>query len=76
MSDTEQQALIEATQMAVDLKSAETLSDLDQLYVNWIGHSTVEDDSTATAESVRRLLTEYLAEFCSATGVDPSAVGL
>jgi len=61
-------ALTEARAMAADLASAQTLSDLDALYVNWFGYSVVEDDPASTEQDVRADLRDYIKEFCHSTG--------
>lgn len=63
------QALTEVRAMAADLHSANTLADLDQLYLNWIGYSIVQDDPEASFENVNDILQGYLREFCESVGV-------
>lgn len=68
------QALTEARAMLADIQSAQTLADLDALYVNWIGYSIVVDGSSATFEEVRDILDDYIVEFCYGSDIDPSEV--
>lgn len=70
------QALTEASAMVEDLNTAETLADLDALYVNWIGYSTLEDEPNQTADDVRAVLRDYIKEFCAATGTPCGLAGL
>ena len=70
------QAIQEASAMVEDLNTAKSLRDLDELYFNWIGYSTMEDDPTQTADDVRAVLRDYIKEFCVATGTPCGAVGL
>lgn len=52
--------------MRADLDSAQTLQDLDCLYIEWIGYSTVEDNKDGgfpiDAEYVRGILSDYIKE--------------
>jgi hypothetical protein len=70
------QAIGEAKAMAADLSTAETLVDLGQLYVNWIGYNTLEDDPGQTFEDIKGVLQDYIREFCYTCGIDCSDVGL
>jgi len=71
-----EQAMREARAMAADLLTAETLADLDQLYLNWIGYSTVEDDPSQTFDDVKGVLTDFILEFCYDCGIHRNDVGI
>ena len=66
----------EATAMVTALSAAQTLDDLDALYVKWIGYSTMEDDPSQTPDEVRAVLRDYIKEFCYSTGTHCGLVGL
>lgn len=68
-----EQAADEAKAMQSDLDTAQTLEDLDQLYVNWVGYSLVEDDPTQTVDTLRGMLSGYLAEFRASVGLEVPA---
>ena len=59
--------------MFADLATAQTLGDLDALYVNWVGYSIVTDHAEI-GEAVemgylRDMLAGYIREFCCACNV-------
>lgn len=60
----------EARQMASDLHAAQTLEDLDRLYVAWIGYSMVADDPQVELEQVNDILQGWLREHLQSIGVD------
>lgn len=60
--DTQQSAPSEAEQMASALAGADTLQQLDALYLEWVGYSMLADAPETTATELRAVLADYLRE--------------
>lgn len=69
MSTTYELHLAAGRKMADQLYHANTLQELDALYVEWIGYSIVADDPEVTLEQVNDILQGYLGEVLASTGV-------
>lgn len=57
--------------MRARLDAAQTLADLDALYVEWVGYSIAQDDAAASTEGVRDTLADYIDEIEMAAAPDP-----
>ena len=58
--------MTEAQAMYAAIDAAQTLTDLDALYVSWIGYSAVADNPATTAEELHADLLDYVLEATTA----------
>lgn len=68
--------LIRLATYAAALKDASTIEELDNLYIDWIGYSLIEDDPEMPEWFVRDMLFDYLHACCTDYGFDLSDIGL